>query len=135
MNLEDTRLCETIQTQKDTSQNLTRMRSLKAARLREQVHGSPGAGRGRGRSYCLEGVAFILRDAKGRADERGDLRSNVGVCYHWTAHFPGGPAVRTGCFHCWGLIPGQETKVLQAMWCGQKINEVVKMVNLILYAF
>ena len=26
-----------------------------------------------------------------------------------------GSVVRTGCFHCWGLglIPGQETKILQ----------------------
>lgn len=88
MNLEDTRLCETIQAQKDTSQTLTRTGSLKAARLREQVHGPPGAGRGQGEELLFRGVAFILRDAKGRADGGGDLHSNMGVCYHRTAHFP-----------------------------------------------
>ena len=30
--------------------------------------------------------------------------------------------VRTWCCHCWGLssIPGQGTKILQAMWCKKK---------------
>ena len=78
MNLEHMMLSETIQTQQDMSQNLTHMRSLKAVRLREQVHGSPGAGRRRGRSHCFVGVAFILRDAKGHAGEGGDLH-NEGV--------------------------------------------------------
>ena len=34
-----------------------------------------------------------------------------------TWEFPGGPVVRTWCFHCWGpgLIPGQWTKIPQAM--------------------
>ena len=33
--------------------------------------------------------------------------------------FPGSPVVRTQCFHHWGdlgSIPGQETKIPQAMW-------------------
>ena len=35
--------------------------------------------------------------------------------------FPGGPVVRTLCFHCRGMgsIPGWGIKILQAMWCGQ----------------
>ena len=35
---------------------------------------------------------------------------------------PGSPFVRTLHFHCWGLgsIPGWETKIPQATWCGQK---------------
>ena len=39
--------------------------------------------------------------------------------------FPGGPVVRTRCFHCWGLgsIPGQRTRILQGEWCGQKEKE------------
>ena len=38
--------------------------------------------------------------------------------------FPGGPVVRTWHFRCHhsGLIPGQRTKMLQTMWCGQKPN-------------
>ena len=36
--------------------------------------------------------------------------------------FPGGPVVRTQCFHCWGsdLIPGWGTKLLQATAHSQK---------------
>ena len=36
--------------------------------------------------------------------------------------FPGGPVVRTQYFHCCGLgsIPGWETKIPQATWCGKK---------------
>ena len=36
--------------------------------------------------------------------------------------FPGGPVVRTQCFHCWGLgsIPGWQTKIPQAMLCREK---------------
>ena len=36
--------------------------------------------------------------------------------------FPGGPVVRTLCFHCWGLrfSPCQETKILQAVQHDQK---------------
>ena len=36
--------------------------------------------------------------------------------------FPGSPVVRTLCLHCQGLglIPGQKTKILQAMRGGQK---------------
>ena len=46
-------------------------------------------------------------------------------CHIKTNHIrelPGGPVVRTWCFHCWGpgSIPGQGTKILQAMWHGQK---------------
>ena len=67
MNTEHMMLSETVQTQQDISQNLTHTRSLKAVRLREQVHGAPGAGRRRGRSHCVAGVAFVLRDAKGHA--------------------------------------------------------------------
>ena len=35
---------------------------------------------------------------------------------------PGGPVVRTQCFHCWGpgKIPGWGTKILQAMQHDQK---------------
>ena len=37
--------------------------------------------------------------------------------------FPGGPVVRTQCFHCCGLgsIPGRGTKIPQDVWHGQKI--------------
>ena len=33
----------------------------------------------------------------------------------------GGPMVRTQPFHCQGLgsVPGQGTKIQQAIWCGQ----------------
>ena len=36
--------------------------------------------------------------------------------------FPGGPVVKTLCFHCWGLgsIPGGGTKILQAERLSQK---------------
>ena len=36
--------------------------------------------------------------------------------------FPGGPVVGTQHFHCQGqgLISGWGTKILQAVWCGQK---------------
>ena len=36
--------------------------------------------------------------------------------------FPGGPVVRTQCFHCWsqGSVPGPGTKIPQAVWHGQK---------------
>ena len=39
--------------------------------------------------------------------------------------FPGGPVVRTRCFHFWGLgsIPGWGTKILQAVRLGQKTNK------------
>ena len=39
--------------------------------------------------------------------------------------FPGGPVVRTWCFHCQdpGLIPGQGTKIQQASWCGEKTKQ------------
>ena len=32
--------------------------------------------------------------------------------------FPGGPVDRTWRFHCWdlGSVPGQGTKILQAVW-------------------
>ena len=35
---------------------------------------------------------------------------------------PGGPAVRTPCFHCWdpGSVPEQKAKILQAAQCSQK---------------
>ena len=41
--------------------------------------------------------------------------------------FPGGPVVRTWCFHCCGLgsMPGQGTEILQATWHGQKKKEVI----------
>ena len=46
----------------------------------------------------------------------GSSESVVLNCVHW--EFPGGPVVRTQCFHCWdlGLIPGQGAKILQATW-------------------
>ena len=36
--------------------------------------------------------------------------------------FPGGPELRIWCFHFWGvgLIPGQGTKILQALQCCKK---------------
>ena len=36
--------------------------------------------------------------------------------------FPGGPVVRTLCFHCWGpgSIPGQGTKIPQNVQRNQK---------------
>ena len=36
--------------------------------------------------------------------------------------FPGGPGVRTQCFHCGspGSISGQGIKILQAWQCGKK---------------
>ena len=47
--------------------------------------------------------------------------------------FPGGPVVRTLCFHSMlspneepGSIPGWGTKVLQAMQCGQKNLKIKK---------
>ena len=43
--------------------------------------------------------------------------------YENMREFPGGLVVRTQCFHCKGpgSIPGQGTKILQAVWTGQKI--------------
>ena len=42
--------------------------------------------------------------------------------------FPGGPVVRTRRFHCSGLgsIPGQGTKIPQAMWLGQKSKQTIR---------
>ena len=39
--------------------------------------------------------------------------------------FPGDPGVRTQHFHCHdqGSIPGQKTKTLQTVQCGQKIRK------------
>ena len=39
--------------------------------------------------------------------------------------FPGGPELRIWCFHFWGtgLIPGQGTKILQALQCCKKKKE------------
>ena len=50
------------------------------------------------------------------------------LCYkdgflNWVLReLPGGPAVRTWCFHCHGpgSIPGQGTKIPEAVWYGQK---------------
>ena len=41
-----------------------------------------------------------------------------------TREFPGGPVVRTRCFHCCGpgSTPGQRTKITQATWYGQKTS-------------
>ena len=38
------------------------------------------------------------------------------------SEFPGGPVVRTRCFHCWGpgSVSGQGAKILQATEHGQK---------------
>ena len=38
--------------------------------------------------------------------------------------FPGAPMVRAQHFHCYdlGSIPSGGTKILQAVWHGQKIN-------------
>ena len=52
--------------------------------------------------------------------------------YNWK--FPGGPVVRTWCFHCQGLgsISAQGIKILQASWHSQKkkkkdiISQVLK---------
>ena len=43
--------------------------------------------------------------------------------------FPGGPVVRTWCFHCHGLglSPSQGTKIPQAAQCGQKIKIVLSL--------
>ena len=50
------------------------------------------------------------------------LRALFKVLLPW--EFPGGPVVRTRCFHCPGpgSIPGQETEIPQATWRGQKKN-------------
>ena len=42
--------------------------------------------------------------------------------------FPGGPVVRSRRFHCGGLgsIPGRGTKILQAVWYGQKQKQKQK---------
>ena len=47
--------------------------------------------------------------------QRNNIKSN-------NREFPGGPVVRTRHFHSGGggLIPGQGTKILLAMWHGQK---------------
>lgn len=36
--------------------------------------------------------------------------------------FLSGPAVRTQCFHCYGLgsVPGCRSNILKVSWCGQK---------------
>lgn len=101
MNLEDTELLhETIQTQKDTSQTLTRMGVPKDSQAPEQVHGpqKKGLGGEQGRSYCL-GSGFHLERCKGRADG-GDLHSNMGVCYHCGLHTSQTRRLGRGCFHC-----------------------------------
>ena len=42
--------------------------------------------------------------------------------------FLGGPVVKTRSSTTWGmdLIPGQGTKILHAIWCGQKIQKETK---------
>ena len=44
-------------------------------------------------------------------------QKNIGM-----REFPGSRVVKTQCFHCHSLrsVPGWETKILQAAWCGQK---------------
>lgn len=41
--------------------------------------------------------------------------------------FLSGPAVRTQCFHCYGLgsVPGCRSNILKVSWCGQKKNKGV----------
>ena len=42
--------------------------------------------------------------------------------------FPGGPVVKTPCFHCCGpgSIPGRGTKILQASRSSQKNKIIIK---------
>ena len=46
----------------------------------------------------------------------------------WKREFPGGPVVGTHHFHCHGSgsIPGQGTKILQAMRHSKKTNKQTK---------
>ena len=46
----------------------------------------------------------------------------------WSREFPGSPVVRTWSFHCQGLgsVPGQGTKILQAMWHGKNKTTTTK---------
>ena len=48
---------------------------------------------------------------------------NLKILYYW--EYPGGPVIRTYCFHCWdpASFPSQGSKILQAMWCSQKIKK------------
>ena len=60
------------------------------------------------------------RIARGEKEERG-LSSSV-CSRSYFREFPGGPVVRTCHFYCGGLgsVPGQGTKIPQAMQHGQR---------------
>ena len=136
MNLEDMMLSETIQVQKDISGNLTHTRSLKAVRIREQVRRVSRAGRRRGRSSCLVGVAFILQPPSVMEMSGGDLHNNVGVfnttepCTSLAVQWSGRGAFTAGV---WSLVRKLSSRKPRGV--AKKINEVAKMVNLTLNAF
>ena len=62
-----------------------------------------------------KGQVWLVKEVNSRAECILDKRKV-------SREFPGNPVVRTGYFHWRGLgsIPGQETKILQTMWHGQK---------------
>ena len=49
-------------------------------------------------------------------------KNRVCICVCGAGELPGGPVVRSQCFHSCGLgsIPGWGTKITQASWCGKK---------------
>ena len=74
--------------------------------------------------YCRKGSTLSQtgpdNDSRSRRqdfdDEVGSTKNVLG------REFPGGPELRTWCVHFWGtgLIPGQGTKILQALQCWKK---------------
>ena len=61
-------------------------------------------------SFILD-VYWFCGDKKKESERK--LRIN-------SRDFPGGPVVKSLCFHCSGLIPGRETRNPHVMQCGQK---------------
>ena len=91
-------------------------------------------GQGKGKGFCTRanrkpkygGGAWAARDKQvdGRAQEaQAEARPGLSAACPSESRgreFPGGPVVRTLRFHCPGLMPGQGTKIPQAVQHGQK---------------
>ena len=83
----------------------------------------------KGRIHTLAMISTVNRRSSNN-QENINNKANANVifallkCGLWrffSGGFPGGPVVRTWCFHCWGLdsAPGPETGIPQAIWDGQ----------------
>lgn len=68
-------------------------------------------------------MSKVILKRRGRFKKR-DCPDYLKICFWW--EFPDGPVIRTLDFYCYGLglIPGQGTKISQAVQQGQKKREI-----------